>query len=49
MLSVSKNENQSILRLFQNINIKIITLGMVERRQLIENTEFEVPNKASIS
>ena len=46
-----KNEHQSILRLFENINIKHYNI-MNSRKtnlKLIENTTVEVPNTASIS
>ena len=51
MLRARKNEDQSILRLFENINIKHYNI-MNSRKtnlRLIENITVQVPNTASIS
>ena len=51
MLRARKNEDQSILRLFENINIKHYNI-MNSRKtnlRLIENITVQVPNTASIN
>ena len=50
MLRVWKNEDQSILRLFENINIKHNIMNSRKTNlRLIENITVQVPNTASIS
>ena len=50
MLRAWKNEDQSILRLFENINIKHNIMNSRKTNlRLIENITVQVPNTASIS
>ena len=50
MLRVWKNEDQSILRLFENINIKHNIMNSRKTNlRLIENITVQLPNKAPAS